>query len=65
MIMSKRRIAEWFTHAYFSHPEKINPLIEKAGFKPLHLAGMGGIFDERFELYHKLDEKLKKKWIYF
>ncbi|MFO7923193.1 MAG: class I SAM-dependent methyltransferase [Bacteroidales bacterium] len=56
---------EWFTHAYFSHPEEINPLIEKSGFKPLHLAGVEGIFGERFELYHALDESLKEKWMSF
>jgi hypothetical protein len=56
---------EWFTHAYFSHPEEINPLIEKSGFKPLHLAGVEGIFGERFELYHNLNESLKERWMAF
>ncbi len=56
---------EWFTDAYFSHPEEINPLIEQAGLKPLHLAGVEGIFGERFELYHKLDEELQNRWMDF
>lgn len=56
---------EWFTDAYFSHPEEINPLIEQAGLKPLHLAGVEGIFGERFELYHQLDEQLQKRWMDF
>ena len=56
---------EYFTNAYFTHPEEINPLIEKAGLKPLHLAGAEGIFGERFELYHKLDKSLKDEWMAF
>lgn len=56
---------EYFTHAYFAHPEEINPLIEKAGFVPLHLAGAEGFFGERFELYHSLDDHLKQEWINF
>ncbi len=54
-----------FAHAYFSHPEEINPLIRDAGLEPLHLAGAEGPFGERFELYHSLDEKLKKQWMDF
>jgi hypothetical protein len=54
-----------FVSAYFSHPEEINPLIEKAGLEPLHLAGVEGIFGERFELYHQLEERLKKPWMDF
>lgn len=54
-----------FVNAYFSHPEEINPLIEKAGLQPLHLAGVEGIFGERFELYHQLEERLKKPWMDF
>ncbi|MFO8053993.1 MAG: class I SAM-dependent methyltransferase [Bacteroidales bacterium] len=53
---------EWFVNAYFSHPEEINPQIEKAGLEPLHLAGVEGIFGERIELYHQLEENLKKPW---
>lgn len=56
---------EYFVNAYFSHPEEINPLIEKAGLKPLHLVGVEGVFGERFELYHQLDENLKKPWMQF
>jgi len=56
---------EWFTNAYFSHPEEINPLIEQAGLKPLHLAGAEGVFGERLELYHQLDEKLQQRWMDF
>ncbi len=56
---------EWFVNAYFSHPEEINPLIEKAGLEPLHLAGVEGIFGERFELYHQLNNNLKKPWMDF
>ena len=56
---------EWFTHAYFAHPEEVNPLIEQAGLEPLHLAGVEGIFGERFELYHQLDNNLKKAWMDF
>ncbi len=56
---------EYFVNAYFSQPEEINPLIEKAGLEPLHLAGVEGIFGERFELYHQLDENLKKPWMDF
>lgn len=56
---------EYFTNAWFSHPHQVNPLIEQAGFIPLHLAGAEGIFGERFELYHQLDEELKRKWMEF
>jgi S-adenosylmethionine-dependent methyltransferase len=56
---------EWFTNAYFVHPEEVNPLIEQAGLEPLHLAGVEGIFGERFELYHDLDEDLQKAWMDF
>jgi len=56
---------KWFTNAYFSHPEEVNPLIEKAGLKPLHLAGAEGPFGERFELYHKLDHQLQNEWMKF
>ncbi len=56
---------EYFTNAYFSHPEEINPLLESAGFQPLHLAGAEGIFGERFELFHKLKDNLKDEWIQF
>lgn len=53
---------EWFTHAYFSHPEEINPMIMQSGLKPLHLAGVEGIFGERFEEYHKLPGQLQDEW---
>ncbi len=56
---------DYFTNAYFAHPEEINPLIESAGLQPLHLAGAEGIFGERFELFHGLKDKLKNKWIQF
>jgi S-adenosylmethionine-dependent methyltransferase len=56
---------EWFTNAYFVHPEEVNPLIEQAGLEPLHLAGVEGVFGERFELYHDLDEDLQKAWMDF
>lgn len=56
---------EWFTNAWFTHPEEVNPLIEEAGLQPLHLAGTEGVFGERFELYHGLDEDLKKPWMDF
>jgi S-adenosylmethionine-dependent methyltransferase len=56
---------EWFTNAYFAHPEEVNPLVEKVGFEPLHLAGVEGIFGERFELYHKLKAGLKTAWMDF
>lgn len=56
---------KWFTHAYFSHPEEINPLLEKSGLEPLHLAGAEGIFGERFEEFHKLPEHLKNQWMQF
>ncbi len=56
---------EWFTNAYFAHPEEVNPLIESAGLKPLHLLGAEGPFGERFELYHQLPNDLQKKWMRF
>lgn len=56
---------EWFTNAYFAHPEEVNPLIEKAGLKPLHLAGAEGPFGERFELYHNLEHRLQNEWMKF
>jgi S-adenosylmethionine-dependent methyltransferase len=56
---------EWFTNAYFAHPGEVNELISKAGLEPLHLAGAEGVFGERFELYHKMDNKLKASWMQF
>lgn len=56
---------EWFTHAYFSHPEEINPLVVKSGLKPLHVAGVEGIFGERFEEFHKLPDQLQDQWKQF
>ncbi|NCA84657.1 MAG: class I SAM-dependent methyltransferase [Clostridia bacterium] len=56
---------EYFTHAYFAHPQEVAPLLEKAGLKPLALAGVEGIFGERFELYHRLEEDLKNAWMDF
>ncbi len=56
---------KWFTHAYFAHPEEVTPLVKQAGLKPLHLAGAEGVFGERFELYHQLDEELKEPWMDF
>lgn len=56
---------KWFTHSYFSHPEEVDPLIKEAGLLPLHLAGVEGLFGERFDLYHKLENKLKRPWMDF
>lgn len=56
---------EYFTNAYFSHPEEVNPLIEESGLKALHLAGAEGPFGERFELYHTLNHHLKNEWMKF
>ena len=57
---------EWFTNAYFSFPEEINPFLKKAGLKPLHLIGIEGIFGENMNLYHKLKpKKLKEQWFNF
>ncbi len=56
---------EWFTHAYFSHPEEINPMIKESGLEPMHLAGAEGIFGERFEEFHKLPDNLKNQWMQF
>lgn len=56
---------EWFTNAYFAHPEEVAPLIEEAGLEPLHLAGAEGVFGDRFELYHRLEPHLKKPWMDF
>ena len=56
---------EWFTNAYFAHPEEVGPLIEDAGLEPLHLAGAEGPFGERFELYHNLDHELQDHWMQF
>ncbi len=56
---------EWFTNAYFAQPEEVNPLMQEAGLEPLHLAGAEGIFGERFELFHSLDDHLKKSWMDF
>lgn len=56
---------EWFTNAWFTHPEEVNPLIEEANLKPLHLAGAEGVFGERFELFHNLDEALQDAWMDF
>jgi len=56
---------EWFTNAYFAHPEEVNPLIKKAGLTPLHLAGAEGPFGERFDLYHNLDHQLQNAWMKF
>ncbi len=56
---------EWFTNAYFSHPEEVAPLIKEAGLKPLHLAGAEGVFGDRFELYHRMDKRLKQSWMEF
>lgn len=56
---------EYFTNASFSHPEEINPMLQKIGLQPLHLAGAEGFFGERFELFHSMDDSLKKEWIKF
>jgi len=56
---------EWFTHAYFAHPEEVDPLIRSARLIPVHLAGAEGPFGERFEIYHELDPSLQKHWMKF
>ncbi len=56
---------EWFTNAYFAFPEEIDAFVWKAGLEPLHLVGVEGIFGENMELYHGLDDFLKKKWMDF
>lgn len=56
---------EYFTNAWFCHPEQVQPLVEEAGLQPLHLAGAEGLFGERFELFHHLEEGLKKQWMEF
>ncbi|MFW5721302.1 MAG: class I SAM-dependent methyltransferase [Bacteroidota bacterium] len=56
---------EWFTNAYFSFPEEINPIITDAGLKPLHLVGIEGIFGENMQLYKNLAPSIKKKWFSF
>ncbi|MFO7842898.1 MAG: class I SAM-dependent methyltransferase [Bacteroidales bacterium] len=56
---------EWFTNAYFSFPEEINPLISEAGLKPLHLIGIEGVFGENMQLYKNLTPIIKKKWFNF
>jgi len=56
---------EHFTNGYFAHPEEVNPLLEKAGLEPLHLAGAEGIFGERFELFHSLEDDLQEAWMNF
>ncbi len=56
---------EWFVNAYFSFPDEIEPLVKEAGLKPLHLAGIEGIFGEHMHLYHGLRNDLKKPWMKF
>ncbi len=56
---------EYFTNAWFCHPEQVAPLIREAGLQHLHLAGAEGLFGERFALYHQLDEALKQPWMDF
>ncbi|MCB2196695.1 MAG: methyltransferase domain-containing protein [Bacteroidetes bacterium] len=56
---------EWFTNAYFSFSEEINPFIEEAGLKPLHLIGIEGLFGENMNLYNNLKPNLKKQWFNF
>ena len=56
---------EWFKHTYFAFPEEIDPLIERAGLKPLHLIGIEGLFGERMDLFHQLDPRLKTSWMNF
>lgn len=54
-----------FVSAYFSHPDEIPSLFEKSGLKLLNLAGVEGVFGERFELYHQMDDDLQKAWLRF
>lgn len=56
---------EEFNHAYFVHPEEIDQLVNSAGLHPVNLIGLEGIFGERFELYHELNDELKSKWLKF
>ncbi len=56
---------EYFTNAWFCHPEQVQPLIEEVGLQHAHLAGAEGLFGERFELYHQLDEALRQPWMDF
>lgn len=56
---------EWFTNTYFSFAEDINPFIEEAGLKPLHLIGIEGLFGENMQLYNELQPDLKKPWFNF
>lgn len=55
----------WLRYTYFDFPEVVNPLITEAGLKPLHLIGIEGLFGERMELYHKMNKKLKSRWMKF
>jgi hypothetical protein len=55
----------WFTNAYFSFPEEIHPLMNEAGLKPLHLAGIEGIFGEHMDLFHNMEDDLQRKWMDF
>ncbi|MFW5762287.1 MAG: class I SAM-dependent methyltransferase, partial [Cyclobacteriaceae bacterium] len=50
-------------HVYFSNPDEIIPLIESAGLKSLHLAGIEGLFGERFAEYHQMTDDQKKAWL--
>lgn len=56
---------EYFKHAWFAHPEQVNPMISDAGLEPVRLAGAEGVFGERFDLYHQLPDDLKEKWMEF
>lgn len=56
---------ETFVHAQFDHPAEVNGLIRKAGLECLHLAGMEGVFGERFGLFNSLGPGIKEKWLEF
>ena len=56
---------EWFSHAYFSHPEEIPALIREAGMELLHLAGVEGPFGERFEIFNRMSDELRDAWLDF
>ena len=55
----------YHSHTYFSHPDEINPLMKQAGFTPLNLIGVEGIFGERFDDFHQLKDHQQKAWLQF
>jgi SAM-dependent methyltransferase len=55
----------WFTQAYFSFPEEIEPMMRQVGLRQMHLVGIEGVFGERMELFHKLKRPLQDRWKQF